>query len=272
MFILTDQTGKDCHLSAAPRRIVSLVPSQTELLYHLGLEAEVAGITKFCIHPSHWFLQKQKIGGTKDLKIELIQSLQPDLIIANKEENVKEQVEALLSFCPVYTSDIHTLKENNQMISDIGAITGKEKEAKVIVEEINRQFKILDQQVTDSLQRRNKEKPTTLYLIWRNPWMSIGADTFIHEMLGRAGYDNLMKNETRYPTIDFDRWEGKHPELIFLSSEPYPFREKHIPEIKHYFPDARIELVNGEYFSWYGSRIRLAPVYFLQLKEMIDGG
>ncbi len=116
MPIFTDQTGREVSIPSHPQRIISLVPSQTELLFDLGLEEQVAGITKFCVHPEKWFRSKTRIGGTKNIKSALIHQLQPDLIIANKEENVKEQVEELAAHYPVWVSDIHDLQSALDMI------------------------------------------------------------------------------------------------------------------------------------------------------------
>jgi ABC-type Fe3+-hydroxamate transport system substrate-binding protein len=264
----TDQLGRTLFLQQPPARIVSLVPSQTELLHTLGLEKEVAGITKFCIHPANWFLSKTRIGGTKDIRPDRIRALQPDLILANKEENDKEQVEELSRHYPVWISDIHTLPDALQMILSVGELTGKDSEARLLSEEISRRF--------DMLRPPDSARPAgvpphkalrTAYFIWRKPWMVAGGDTFIHDMLDRCGFHNLFANRDRYPSIELASLAPENCECILLSSEPYPFRERHIAEIQAEIPHARIRLVDGEMFSWYGSRLLLAPDYFQQLQR-----
>ncbi len=241
---------------ALPQRIVSLVPSQTELLYDLGLEAETVGITKFCVHPEAWFRSKARVGGTKSVHKDRVAALQPDLIIANKEENVKEQIEALKDIAPVWVSDIHTLSDALVMIETIGRLTGKLEKAKAIVTHIERDFSNL---AAASIHR------TALYLIWRKPWMSVGRDTFIHDMLQRIGLENVCAAQERYPELSATDITAMNPELVLLSSEPYPFKEQHIAELQQLVPDAKIILVDGEMFSWYGSRLLQSPGYFREI-------
>ena len=258
MPVYTDQLGRWVTVPAAPRSIVSLVPSITELLYTLQLDNEVTGITKFCVHPESWFRQKTRIGGTKNVKIEAIHELQPDLIIANKEENVKEQVDELAKHYPVYITDVNNLDDALEMIEQIGLITGTLAKAASLIGEVNSAF--------NQLQTTNY-KPQTGYLIWRNPYMTIGNDTFIHDMLSRCGLTNIFSNTTRYPAID--TWQLKQCDLLLLSSEPFPFKQKHIDELQPLLPNTKIMLVDGEMFSWYGSRLLNAPAYFARLLSSI---
>jgi ABC-type Fe3+-hydroxamate transport system substrate-binding protein len=243
-------------LNTPPKRIVTLVPSQTELLYDLGLEQETVGITKFCIHPEEWFRSKTRIGGTKTVDIEKVRALNPDLIIANKEENVKEQIAALNDIAPVWVSDIHTLTHALGMIREIGALTFKKERADAIADRIAENFGQLSS---------TSGNCSCLYLIWRNPWMTVGSDTFIHDMLQRLGLRNVYSTEHRYPVITGQDIATRNPQFIFLSSEPYPFKEKHIAELQAIVPQARIILVDGEMFSWYGSRLLKAAAYFKSL-------
>lgn len=261
----TDQLNRTVTLpSWPPRRIVSLVPSQTELLYDLGLEEEVAGITKFCIHPRHWFQTKNRVGGTKTLNFEKIDLLKPDLIIGNKEENERAQIEALAEKYPVWMSDVRTIADANDMILRIGQLTNKEPQARNLVERINLQFE------TNLPPFATRLAPSTVYLIWRKPYMAAGGDTFIHDMLRLAGFNNLFSHKNRYPEITPGELADARPEVILLSSEPYPFAEKHIAAIRETCADARIALVDGEMFSWYGSRMLLAGRYFRQLRESLN--
>lgn len=249
----------DQPLQRIPKRIVSLVPSQTELLFDLGLDDETVGITKFCIHPQEWFRSKTRVGGTKTINIDKIKELQPDLIIANKEENVKEQIEALSTTAPVWISDIHNLEGTLDMIQTIGKLTDRYEKAELIAKLIQHRF--------DNL-IRPKKALNTLYFIWRKPWMSIGADTFIHHIMDRAGLKNVCSNLTRYPELTNEEIIKLNPQLVLLSSEPYPFKEKHIDELQQLLPQAKIMLADGEMFSWYGSRLLHAPAY---LEELLQG-
>lgn len=238
-----------------PKRIVSLVPSQTELLADLGLADRVAGITKFCIHPANWLKEKRIVGGTKQLHYERIQALQPDLILANKEENTREIVETLARDYPVWVSDIYTLKDALDMIKRVGELTATEAAAGELTQEIRQGF----------AQLRPPADRKALYLIWRQPYMAAGESTFINDMLRRCGYQNLLPEGSRYPQLGVEEITKLNPEVVLLSSEPYPFKEKHIDELRQLVPQAQIRLVDGEMFSWYGSRLRYAPAYFKSL-------
>lgn len=254
-------------MTTLPSRIISLVPSQTELLFDLGLEEEVIGITKFCIHPAHWFKSKQRIGGTKQLNIPLIQSLQPDLVIANKEENIKEQVEAIEQFCPVYCSDISTLADSFVMIDQIGKLTNTSSKANWLIESIQTEF--------STLAATAKPVIKAAYLIWQNPYMTIGADTFINDMLNLAGFENVFATKNRYPEISIEELTAAGAEVILLSSEPFPFKEKQVMEMKTWWaekglqPQPQIKIVDGEMFSWYGSRLLQSANYFRKLRESL---
>jgi ABC-type Fe3+-hydroxamate transport system substrate-binding protein len=241
------------------QKIISLVPSQTELLYDLGLDEEVIGITKFCVHPSTWFKTKTRVGGTKTINIEKIISLKPDLIIANKEENIKEQIEALEKFTKVYVSDVSNLDDAKNMIIEIGSLVNKEAKAKLLVEEIDEKFLQLD--------AINQNKKPAAYFIWRNPYMAAGGDTFIHDMMERCGFKNIFEDQFRYPEINIKQLKKLNCKLLLLSSEPFPFKQKHIDELQPLLPSTKILLVDGEMFSWYGSRLLLAANYFLHLKQ-----
>lgn len=256
-----DQLGREVEIPSPPRRIISVVPSQTELLYDLG--ATVQGITKFCVHPDAWFRSITRVGGTKQLNLELIASLQPDLIIANKEENEKAQIEALAARFPVWTSDIRHLEDACNMITAMGDILQRHHSAGIIRHKIETGF--------DGLQALPMAVPTA-YFIWRAPWMVAGGDTFIHEMMKRCGFRNVFEDEPRYPVISLPRLTASGCRLVLLSSEPFPFKEKHIAEIREYLPDTAILLVDGEMFSWYGSRLMYAPAYFAELIHQVAAG
>lgn len=267
MFETKDQLNRKVVLQQfPPKRIVSLVPSITELLHDLGLQEEVAGITKFCVHPKGWFHTKTRIGGTKNMNIKTIKSLKPDLIIANKEENVKEQVDALESVAPLWISDINTYEDALHMIKSVGELTGKEQKANQIIQQIKVAFNSISGLVSPTALTRSVN---CCYLIWRDPYMTTGGDTFISNMLQKCGFKNVFGNEQRYPRVSLEAIAARKPQIILLSSEPYPFKEKHIGEIKVAIPNAIVLLVDGEMFSWYGSRMLYAAQYFLDLREKL---
>lgn len=253
----TDQLLRTIAISATPQRIVSTVPSQTELLHYLGLEKEVIGITKFCIHPSAWFRSKERIGGTKQLNIAKIKDLKPDLILANKEENQKNQIEELALQFPVWVSDVNDLSSACVMIKEVGSITGREKKAEELVQGIRSAF--YSENIIPNQRLR------TAYLIWKEPYLTVGGDTFIHQMVEYAGFKNIFADRARYPQIEIEEINGLDCELLLLSTEPYPFKENHVEELKQLLPKTKILLVDGELFSWYGSRLLQAPSYFKNL-------
>ena len=256
--LFKDQLNRTIELLQTPKRIVSIVPSQTELLYDLGLDEEVIGITKFCIHPDEWFKTKARVGGTKKVDVAKVSALQPDLIIANKEENLKEDIEALQSIAPVWISDIKTLEDALEMIDCIGEIVNKQKEANQLVNAISAEFNIL--KVLQNLQ-----SITCCYLIWNNPYMTVGSDTFINNMFQYCGVKNVFADTKRYPVVTIQDIQNAMPAMVLLSSEPFPFKQKHIDELQQYLPNSKIILVDGEMFSWYGSRLLKAANYFKEL-------
>jgi len=256
---LTDQLQRRIWLPYPPRRIVSLVPSQTELLAWLGLEEAVLGLTKFCVHPAHWRREKMQVGGTKQIRMERIEALQPDLIIGNKEENDREQIEALAKNYPVWLSDVGDLNDALEMIRQVGALTGRQEAAGTLARDISARFEALAGKMATVAPRR------AAYLIWHRPYMVAAADTFINDMLQRSGFLNVFADRRRYPAVEPQTLAAARPEVLLLSSEPYPFREKHLDEFRQICPSADIQIVDGELFSWYGSRLLQAPAYFLKL-------
>ena len=259
----TDQLQRTINIDHPPKRIISIVPSQTELLFDLGLNDEVVGITKFCIHPDEWFRNKTRVGGTKQLKTEVIEKLNPDLIIANKEENQKEQLELLMQRWPVWVSDIKNLEGALSMINSIGEITRKSPAAENIIADIRNNFQSL------SVSIALKKSKRAVYLIWYDPIMCAGSDTFINDLMQHCGFENIIAG-VRYPEISHDSIETLHPEYILLSSEPFPFNTGHQHDFQKRFPFAKIILADGEYFSWYGSRLLKAPSYFNSLRQALD--
>ena len=238
------------------KRIVSLVPSLTELLSDLNLNEEVVGITKFCVHPDNWFRAKTRVGGTKSVNIEIIHRLQPDLILANKEENTKEQVEELAKHYNVLLTDINNLDSALMSILAIGKLVGRIEDSIQIVKSIRNRFNHLN----DKFQ--NKKKLKAAYLIWQKPYMAAGDDTYINDMMHYCGLRNIFSDIKRYPETTLNEIGERGCEIILLSSEPYPFKEKHVNEIKNLLPGVKTVLVDGKMFSWYGSRLLKAANYF----------
>lgn len=239
-------------------RIVSLVPSITETLFDVGLTPdEIVGRTKFCIHPKDYVDKIEIIGGTKNLNIDKIKSLKPDFIIANKEENIKEQVEELMKDFKVLVTNVETLEDNYYLLKQLGHLFGKEEKAQF--------FNLKTYEAFDIPEPEKKLK--VAYLIWKNPYMTIGGDTFISRILEELGFENLFKNQKRYPEIQLE--DLKSADLIFLSSEPFPFKEKHIEEIQEVCKNQKIKIVDGEAFSWYGSHLAKCGEYYRELLKNI---
>lgn len=249
MISLDDQLGRKVELETAAKRIVSLVPSQTELLHHLGLESETVGITKFCIHPKAWFEQKSRVGGTKNVDLDKVRSLQPDLIIANKEENSEADIEELSKEFPVYISNVNIVAEAYQMIKGVGLLCGKEQMAVELIDDIQDDFNSFP-----------SYSGRVLYFIWREPYMVCGRNNFIHSIIEKLGFENVI-SASRYVELDLDKIQELKPDYIFLSTEPFPFTSAHIDEIKAHC-SAEIMIVDGEMFSWYGSRMLKMKKYF----------
>ena len=245
----------------SPASIVSLVPSITELLCHLNLADQISGVTKFCISPAHLRSQKVIVGGTKKLDMEKIISLQPDLIIANKEENTKADIETLAEALPVLVTDVNNLFDALEMIDSIGFLTNRIKESKQLINDITTAFLKLQHSLA------GQPKIKVLYLIWQDPFMTVGGDTFISDMLSHAGFINGFQTDVRYPATSVTEIEIKNVDLILLSSEPFPFSQNHLLEFQKTMPSHKFLLVDGEMFSWYGSKMLESPAYFEQVYQ-----
>lgn len=258
---VSDQLNRLVSVPNEPLRIISLVPSQTELLAYLDLNIEVVGITKFCIHPEEWHKNKTRVGGTKNISIEKVKALKPNLIIGNKEENTKSDIEELEKIAPVWLSDIFDLHGALNMIKSIGELTNREEKAMQLMHQIQKGF--------DTIKPLEK-RVSCAYFIWKNPFYIAGKHTFIDTMISSMGMTNYTE-ENRYP--EFQDSNNSHPEVILLSSEPYPFNNEDIQAFRVLYPNSYIELVDGELFSWYGSRLKESPSYFQKvitnIKEFI---
>ena len=263
MKILFDQIGVEHKFDAIPKRIISLVPSQTELLFDLGLEEDIVGVTKFCVHPKHFLKSKTIIGGTKAVHFDKIMSLQPDIIIANKEENTEAMVLELRKICTVWVTNVVNFEDNLQMITDFGLLFNKQAEAKKWVQNIKLASTDFEQFI------QQKQAKNVAYFIWAKPYMVAANQTFINEMLALSKFKNVFQDLNRYPEIEIEQIEKRTIDYIFLSSEPFPFQEKHKIALQQ-FTKAKIILVDGEYFSWHGSRILKAFSYFKSLHKSLN--
>ena len=254
--IIRDQINRQIELSETPQKIVSLVPSITELLCWLGLEKQLVGITRYCVHPKGLLDKVKVVGGSKKASIPAIQQLEPDLIIANKEETAPEMVAALEKDFPVWVSEVKTLADCYAMVKGIAAITSTTEKGERL---INSLIEELHQQ---------KHLGSVVYLIWKEPYMAAGNDTFIHQMLSVAGFENLILQK-RYPQYSIDELQQLQPDFLFLSSEPYPFKKEEVLQWQKRLPATKIALVDGEIFSWYGSRLFKASAYFEDLHKQL---
>lgn len=257
--VLYDQTGHKIGLNTEPKRIVSVVPSQTELLYSLGLGQKVVARTRFCIHPKNEVKLARRVGGTKTLKLDKIEALQPDLVVANMEENEQEQIEYLQKRFPVYVSKIETIADALQMIEEVADLAGASAKGQELSRQIAASFGNLPQ-----------FNASVAYLIWYNPIMAVANHTFINSMLSALSLHNVFAGQNRYPQLDINELAAAQPQYLFLSSEPFPFAQKHVDEFREKLPETKIILVDGEMFSWYGSRLLLSAEYFYSLYHVLQ--
>ncbi|HHP7239473.1 helical backbone metal receptor [Longibacter sp.] len=252
-----DALGRQVHLPRRPERIVSLVPSITDLLHALDLGIRVVGITRFCERPEDWRETKAIVGGTKNVKHDALTKLNPDLVLANLEENEKDDVARL--DVPVYVTDVRTVPDACEMIRTVGQLTGTGAAARTMA-----------QTITDRFDRLTITPRTrAVYLIWREPYMSVGHDTFIHDVMTRGGFQNVFSEETRYPEVTLTQIADAEPDVVLCSSEPFPFHQKDTftADLREALPDTPIEIVDGQLFSWYGPRLLDTPSYLVDLSE-----
>jgi len=256
---IKDALGRELTLPERPQRIVSLVPSLSELVVELGLGEALVGVTRFCVHPAELRKTRRVVGGTKDPKLERIRALKPDLVLANVEENRREDVEALAEL-PVYVTRVETLPHSWELVRDLGALLGAAAKAEPLAAQIEAGFRALD----------TAPAIRVAYLIWWEPLMAVGGETFIHELLASAGLVNVFAERPRYPSLSLEELRQAEPELVLLSSEPFPFREQHAAALRAALPpETQIEHVDGEVCSWYGSRIAQAPALLRSLRARL---
>ena len=265
--IFKDQLNRNLLLEKLPQRIVSLVPSQTELLVNLGLEENIVGITKFCVHPAHLKAEKTIVGGTKKVNYKRIIALNPDIIICNKEENTQEIVNELEKRFSIYVSDVISVNDAFDLISDIGIIFNCKPKATELTNAIRAKLK----DFTNFIKQHPSKR--VAYFIWAKPWMAAGGNNYINDILKLNKFENIFESAPdRYLEVYIEYLAGLSPDLkpqlILLPSEPYPFKEEHADQLKKYI-DCQFMFVDGEMFSWYGSRFIKALDYFKELHKSL---
>lgn len=261
---ITDALERRIVLAGPPKRIISLVPSLTDLLHELGLNDEVVGLTRFCERPEDWRETKTIVGGTKQVDAEQVAAVQPDLILANQEENTKADVQALSRYAPVYVTDVSTVAEATSMIRRVGALVDREERARQMATTITERFAALPE--WSSLR--------VAYLIWRDPYMTVGGDTFIHDVLRHGGFTSPWAQETRYPEITSDDLAAADLGAILCSTEPFPFHQKEVftDDLRAACPNTPVHMVDGQLFSWYGPRLLDTPDYLRELRATLEEG
>lgn len=238
-----------------PKKIISIAPGMTETLYALKLDKEMVGRTRYCIFPADKVGGAAVVGGTKDIDLEKIKLLNPDLILAEKEENTKEIVEQLEEFFPVFVAEVQSISDAYRMINDMGKLTARESLAQNLLTIIQNEFKSLPQ----------VENKRAAYMIWRNPYMVVGRNTYINSLLEELGFINPFANlSSRYPVVTEEELKEAGLDMVFLATEPFRFKEKHIKEFQQFLPEVNPLIVNGEMF-WYGAKMREAASYLRKL-------
>lgn len=254
MPLITDVLGNQFSLEKKYERIISLVPSTTETLYDLGLEDQIVGVTRFCVHPKSARKNKILIGGTKQIELDRVKACQADLVLGNQEENSPEMYQQLqeqgIPCCFFFPK---TVEEAIFDIEKLGRLFHKQRE-------------YLDwfEKLESARNRCEQKKFRFVYLIWRKPWMSLNGDCFISSMLSEIGGINVFADHPdRYFSCSLEDIQERNPDLILLSSEPFPFQEKHKQElIESGFSEKQLQLIDGEMCSWHGTRMLKAFSYF----------
>jgi len=264
---LVDAVGKRHEVAAATARVVSLVPSITELLFDLGLAGKVVGRTGFCVFPRDQVRKVPKVGGTKSIDLPRLRRLAPTHVIVNIDENPRPLVEEIAKFVPnvVVTHPLGP-HDNLALYRLLGGIFGRDDEADALCGRFQRAY----DEVTADAQSRGRQR--VLYLIWKAPWMTVSQDTYISRMLAAVGWDNWSPphSSARYPTVDLVPDVLAEVDFVLLSSEPYSFRERHCVEILDSLPQGsrtRVALIDGAMTSWYGSRAIPGLRYLLDFRR-----
>lgn len=251
-----DGLGREVRLAAPPSRIVSLVPSLTEALFALGLRAQIVGRTEYCVQPAALVADTPTFGGTKTPQVQAIINLQPDLVIASAEENVREHVQALLDAgLTVYISLPRTVRRALAELKDLARMLGREREAAPWLADAHDTLAALERRAAMS-------RPVRYFCpIWRRPYMAARTDTYMSDVLRICGGENIFSDgPAHYYPVELADAAARNPEVILLPDEPYPFSTKHVAELRAYHTmpavrDERISLCDGQMLTWYGPRI-----------------
>jgi len=256
-----DDLGRELTFESPPRRVVSLCPALTETLFALGFGDAVVGRTSYCIRPAEHVRNVATVGGTKDVEIDRVRTLNPDLIIAAKEENPRRTVEALAETFPVYVIDVTDFESALQAITSLGHLTGRTEQARTLIDNVRNAFADLRPRAT----RR------VAYLIWQKPYMAAGGNTYIHALLEKCGCENVCAQLTdRYPEVTIEMLRRFAPQWVLLPSEPFPFDDAHVAELAPQVAPARVRRIDGQMFSWYGSRMLAAAEYLKRFAAELD--
>ena len=258
---VTDDLGRVIYLIKTPRRVVSLCPSLTETLFDLGLDDLVIGRTDYCVHPEEKLGAVQSVGGPKSVFLPVVESLLPDIILAVKEENDKKTLESLASLyykCVIF--DINSVEGALKMIEKLGEIFGRRERASAMRTSIGEGF---------SRVGRAAKNPSFIYMTWSSPYIAAGTGNYINSLLTGFGFNNCLSGSfRRYVRMELNELKRLEPDIIFLPSEPYNYTIADKIKFEKFFPGAKVVLVDGEMFCWYGSRMEKAGGY---LKDLFKG-
>jgi ABC-type Fe3+-hydroxamate transport system substrate-binding protein len=240
---VTDGVGRAVRLDAPPRRIVSLVPSTTETLFDLGLGERVVGRTRYCVHPADGVEALPTVGGTKNVDLDALQALEPDLVLGNQEENLPEIWPGLEAAAPLYVAYPRSVDDAREDLLRMAHLVGADGRGAALAARI------------DAGRAALRPEPFRFAcLIWKTPWMAAGDDTYLSALLGEWGGVNVV--EGRYPEVTLEQLQARAPDVVLLPSEPFPFAERHLPDLGELAPRAR--LLDGQLLTWHGSRLALA--------------
>lgn len=270
--LFIDARGQALELATSPKRIICFIPSLTETLFALGLGERIVGVSQYCKYPAEEVACRERVGGVHNPQREKILALAPDLIIANMEENKKEDVEFMeKAGLRVYVTFPKTVEDAIHLIEKLGILTGTTPRAREIAREIREEYERTRRFI------KGHQPLRVFYPVWRGPYYSINRDTYIHHVLAVCGGENVFADEEkRYFPVSLEAVAERKPEVILLPSEPYVFREKHkadfspfedIPAVRN----GKVRLVDGEKVCWYGVRMREGLPYLRRLFEELRG-
>jgi ABC-type Fe3+-hydroxamate transport system substrate-binding protein len=264
---IRDDLGDELTLDDVPRRIVSLVPSVTETVIALGAADRLAGVTNYCVYPADIVKDIPKVGGTKGFSFESIDAARPDLILANKEENRKHQIEKLRERYPVFVTYPRTVEQAIKMILDLGVLTGTEERASELAASCDHFLESMEPAIAGPPLR-------TACMIWRDPWMAVGPDSYVSALLDRVGFVNVFTEaDGRYPETTLDAVIERRPEVIILPSEPYEFGKADQEELDRFLEGRGVAAttlrMDGSLLTWFGSRTLKGLRFFYETKARL---